>query len=231
MIKSRYSERIIQLGLKYGKYDSSKLFVESTNKIRNVIYSYIPRYQIPRVFCYENNNKPKENFYRLTLPRVVQDDKILILQSIKEYKKVDNFFNKFVMNPLIFMFGTSLVFSIYNINSVLIMLSLISGVYSMLKANTFVANHNIIVDSIFIKSCGRKAILNTLTRKKEVDIMKIRKMRMSEYYLYHKFFQNLEEEFIPLIIDYEVFLIPKCSDFIDKEILFALSHSCYIENN
>jgi len=230
MIKNNYSSKIIESGIKYGKYKSTAL-TNLSNKIRNTLYEYTSKKDVPKLFCYENTNKPKENYYRLNLPRECKNGKVLILQSINEYKKIDNYFNAHIMNPLLLFFGSSFLFSVYNVNSLFILASVFSGVFSLLKANKLVGYHNIIVDSIYLKSCGKIIIINTLTRNLEADILKVRKIRMTEIYFYKKIFDHLEEEFIPIVADYEVFLIPKSLDYVDKEVLFAISHSCYLENN
>ncbi len=229
MIKNHYTEKIIHFGLKYGKYKSS-IIIEITNKLRNHLYSNLPRREIPKIFCYENNNKPKENFYRLRLPREIKDEKILILRAINEYKKIDNFFNKFLINPLVGVFGSSLIFSLYNLNSIFVLITIVSGFYSLLKLQKLIPYNNIIIDSIYLNPCGERVIINTLTNKFEIDIMKIRKIRMTEMYLFKKFYENIYEEFIPIVINYEIFLIPKSLEYIDKEILFAISNSVYLEN-
>lgn len=230
MLKSNYTLKIIQLGLKHGKYETSKLS-NLNNKLRNTLYDFTPKKDIPKIFCYETNNKPKENFYRLTLPREINQNQLLIVQAIKDYKNIDNFFNKFIMNPLILTFGSCLAFSVYNVNSVFIMATVFSCFYSLIKANKLVGYHNIIVDSIYLKASGKFIVINTLTRKLEVNVLKVRKMRITEVYFFKKFFDYLEEEFIPIVVDYEVFLIPKSLEYVDKEILFAVTHSCFLENN
>lgn len=230
MIKSTYTLKLFEYGLKYGKYETSTnslLF----NRLRNYLFRFVTKKDVSKIFCYETTNKPKENFYRLTLPREVKDDKTLVLQSIKDYKKVDNFFNGFIMCPLTSAFILSIFLSFYNVNSVLIMASVSTSFYSLVKINKLVGYHNVIVDSIFLKSCGKYIVINTLTRSFEVNVLKVRKMRMTEIYFFKKFFDHLEEEFIPIVVDYEVFLIPKSLDYVDKEILFAITHSCYVENN
>lgn len=229
MIKNNYALKIIELGVKYGKNKKSNTS-NTINRIRNKIYNHLSIKDVPRIFCYENNNKPKENYYRLNLPREIINNEILILESIKEYRKAENFFNKYIFKPVLYLTSSFVIFSVYNVNSFFILTSFFMGVYALLKTTKLVGYNNIIVDSIYLKSCGRKIIINTLTNKLEVDIFRVRKMRITEIYFFKTFLDHLEEEFIPIVADYEVFLIPKSLEYVDKEILFAITHSCYIEN-
>jgi len=183
MIKSNYTLKVIELGLKHGKQEASKLS-KISNKIRNKLHEFTSKNEIPKIFCYENTKKPKENFYRLTLPREMNQNKLLIAQAIKDYTRINNFFNKYILSPLILVSGSSLAFGIYNVNSVFIIASLFTGLYSLVKANKLVGYHNIIVDSIYLKSCGKVIIINTLTRSFEVNIIKVRKMRLTEFFFF-----------------------------------------------
>lgn len=229
MFQNPYSKAIIKYGVKYGKAENT-IINKLSNKLRNLIYSYTPKNSVAKVFCYETGRFQSENFYRLNLPREISNEKVLILQAIPEYKKVDSFINKFLINPIFFSFGSFFLFSICCFNSLLTMVSGLSGACLLYKINKIVCYNNIIINSIYLKSCGTQVVINTLTDGFEADILKVRRLRMTEFYLYRLLFPDLEKEFTPIVVNYEAYLIPKSLEYVDKEVLNAVSNSCYVQN-
>ena len=225
-----FSKQTLKYVFQQGKEHEKLLSKAFLNKIRNLSYSYSSNRYNPRIFCYENTKKPKENFYRLLLPREIQNSKVLILNSIKEYNQLDSYVNRNFLKPILYGFSSCLLISLYNLNSFCVMMSFL-WMFPILRINKMLPINNIIITSIYMKSCGRFLEINTLINSFIIDIIKIRKLRNTELYFFKQLFNDYHKEFTPIIIDNTVYLIPKCLEFVDKEILFAISNSCYVENN
>jgi hypothetical protein len=189
----------------------------------------------PDFFCFKLEESLTENYYRISYPRKYIEDQnskekfLLIYKAKKEYEKVNNYLINFHFKN--FLFGSFLFTgSIYLLNSYLILGSFFYMITLKNVINKSFGFNYKIINYIYVKECGQKLIIYTLLSKFEENIINVRKLKKSEYFFFQKLYRELCDEYIPIVINYEVYLLPKIYDYLDKEIFFAINNSSYIIN-
>jgi hypothetical protein len=179
-------------------------------------------------FVFERINK-KEEYVEISEPLVFENGKILILEmehpvlaKIPKYLMVANY-------ALIAFAAYKLILALYSYSILRRLLWTTIFIFSLNSHFGFKNNQEYIIQEISIFQDGKVCEVKTLKGGFPIDINKIRKINLEEALYMAKSLEILKKQYIPIVLDTKLYMIPLGSKILRKDLLPHISEGKYLK--
>ena len=167
--------------------------------------------------------------YHINDPLVFENKKYTILEVSSQTSNKLNRINYFLVYPLCVFSGYSFISAILKLKFFSTMFWTFILYYSIRLQQGIVSNQKHIIKKINLLEDGKTCEILTNSCQFHVDINKMRKINMEEAMYMAKKLDSLKSNYIPIVLDTKLYLIPLVCSVIRPDVLAAVCEGKYIE--
>jgi len=167
---------------------------------------------------------PKENI-------VFNEKKYLLVDCNKNFSNSIQSFQRFVIYPIL---GISTIFLIKSIIKLKVISILLSSffTYTSYRLNIGInQNKRHIINKLYLLDNGKECEIHTLEQSFISKIKNIRRLELEEGLYVAINIKDMKKNYIPLVIETRLYLIPLISTIYDQKILSAISNGKFIKTD
>lgn len=176
----------------------------------------------------ESIQRPEE-FATIYEPIVFENRRFKVLECDSSVPEKISKIVSFIVNPLILFFGYKLAMGIYALGLIR-SLFWTTLLFYFLRIRVGIKNNKeYIIKEINVYEDGKTCEIVTLKKSFDIDINKIRKINFEEAMFMKKSLDSLKVNYIPIVLDTKLYLIPLLSNIPRKDILGSICDGKYIK--
>lgn len=159
------------------------------------------------------------------------DKKYLLVECNKHFGDSIKSFQRFMIYPI---FGISSFFLIRSIIKLKVISILLSSLftYTSYRLNFGInQNKRHIINNLYLLDNGKECEIHTLEQSFIAKIKNIRRLELEEGLYVAMNIKDMKKNYIPLVIETRLYLIPLLSKVNDQKVLSAISNGKYIKTD
>lgn len=171
----------------------------------------------------------KEDWVELEEPLYFKDQKYLIIEVEPSYRNSIVYMEKYLLFPGKIIFGSLSVYFLYCKRYFSFIFSFFTYLLFTRMNRGIKVNNKKMIDKIYLMENGTEVMVNTFDDTFITDIKNIRKLEVEEGLYLTTNLNTIHKNYVPISINQKLYIIPKRSITLNKEILNAISQGKYIK--